>query len=60
MELDLHESAFVICVDGVSKDVFDALPAKYEDNLQGQFNFYYNHVTDVPRLLGGGFHSDFQ
>ena len=31
-----------------------------EDNLQGQFNFYYNHVADVPRLLGGGFHSDFQ
>ena len=30
MELDLHESAFVICVDGVSKGVFDALPAKYE------------------------------
>ena len=20
----------------------------------------YNHVADVPRLLGGGFHSDFQ
>ena len=30
MELDLHESAFVICVDGVSKGLFDALPAKYE------------------------------
>ena len=29
-ELDLHESAFVICVDGVSKGVFDALPAKFE------------------------------
>ena len=22
--------------------------------------FIYNHVADVPRLLGGGFHSDFQ
>ena len=23
-------------------------------------NVLYNHVADVPRLLGGGFHSDFQ
>ena len=29
-ELDLHESAFVICVDGVSKGVFEALPEEYE------------------------------
>ena len=28
-ELDLHEGAYVVCVDGVSKGVFDALPAEY-------------------------------
>ena len=28
-ELDLHEKAFAICVDGVSKGVFDALPEEY-------------------------------
>ena len=25
-ELDLHEKAFVVCVDGVSKGLFDILP----------------------------------
>ena len=29
--LDLHEMAYVICVDGVSKGVFDALPEEYMD-----------------------------
>ena len=28
-ELDLHEQAFVVCVDGVSKGVFDVLPEEY-------------------------------
>ena len=28
-ELDLHENAFVVCVDGVSKGVFDVLPEEY-------------------------------
>ena len=28
-ELDLCENAFVVCVDGVSKGVFDALPEEY-------------------------------
>ena len=28
-ELDLHEKAFVVCVDGVSKGVFDVLPTEY-------------------------------
>jgi guanine deaminase len=27
--LDLHEKAFVVCVDGVSKGVFDVLPEEY-------------------------------
>ena len=27
--LDLHEKAFAVCVDGVSKGVFDVLPAEY-------------------------------
>ena len=30
-ELDLHEKAFVVCVDGVSKGVFDVLPEEYEN-----------------------------
>ena len=30
-ELDLHENAYVVCVDGVSKGVFDALPCEYAD-----------------------------
>ena len=29
-ELDLHEKAYVVCVDGVSKGVFDVLPEEYE------------------------------
>lgn len=28
-ELDLHENAFAICEDGVSKGVFDVLPGEY-------------------------------
>ena len=28
-ELDLHARAFVVCVDGVSKGVFDVLPEEY-------------------------------
>ena len=28
-ELDLHESAYVVCVDGVSQGVFDVLPQEY-------------------------------
>ena len=27
--LDLHESAYAVCVDGVSRGVFDTLPAEY-------------------------------
>ena len=27
--LDLHEGAFAVCVDGVSKGVFKALPEEY-------------------------------
>ena len=30
-ELDLHENVFVVCVDGVSKGVFDVLPKEYVD-----------------------------
>ena len=30
-ELDLHESAFVVCVEGVSMGVFDVLPDEYAD-----------------------------
>ena len=29
--LDLHEAAFVVCVDGVSKGIFDILPEEYAD-----------------------------
>ena len=28
-ELDLHENAYAVCVDGVSKGVFDSLPVEY-------------------------------
>ena len=28
-ELDLHENAYAVCVDGVSKGVFDTLPEEY-------------------------------
>ena len=30
-ELDLHENAYVVCVDGISKGIFDTLPAEYAD-----------------------------
>ena len=30
-ELDLHENAFVVCVDGISKGIFDVLPNEYAD-----------------------------
>lgn len=30
-ELDLHERAFVVCIDGISKGVFDVLPDEYAD-----------------------------
>ena len=28
-ELDLHEHAFAVCVDGISKGIFDVLPEEY-------------------------------
>ncbi|MBQ1251463.1 MAG: amidohydrolase family protein [Firmicutes bacterium] len=28
-ELDLHENAYVVCVDGISKGIFDNLPEEY-------------------------------
>ena len=30
-ELDLHEGAFAVCVDGVSRGVFEELPQEYEN-----------------------------
>ena len=30
-ELDLHEKAYAVCVDGVSKGVFEVLPEEYTD-----------------------------
>ena len=30
-ELDLHESAFAVCVDGISKGVFEVLPEEYRE-----------------------------
>ena len=30
-ELDLHEKAFAVCVEGVSKGIFDVLPNEYAD-----------------------------
>ena len=29
--LDLHENAFAVCVDGVSRGVFETLPEEYAD-----------------------------
>ena len=29
--LDLHEGAFAVCVDGVSRGVFEVLPREYAD-----------------------------
>ena len=29
-ELDLHENAYVVCVDGISQGIFEQLPLKYE------------------------------
>lgn len=30
-ELDLHEHAYAVCVDGISKGIFDILPEEYAD-----------------------------
>ena len=30
-ELDLHENAFAVCIDGVSRGVFEVLPEEYAD-----------------------------
>ena len=30
-QLDLHERAFVVCVDGISKGVFDHLPEQFNN-----------------------------
>ena len=30
-ELDLHENAYVVCVDGVSKGIFNEIPTEYKD-----------------------------
>ena len=43
-ELDLHENAFVVCVDGVSKGVFDVLPEEYEGKaiVEREVDTYYS------------------
>lgn len=30
-ELDLHEKAFVVCVNGISRGVFEELPEEFQD-----------------------------
>ena len=39
--LDLHSNAYAICVDGVSKGVFDTIPEEYlgsdEKNITAKF-----------------------
>ena len=30
-ELDLHENSYVVCVDGVSKGIFNEIPTEYKD-----------------------------
>ena len=30
-ELDLHENSFVVCVDGISKGIFNVLPEEYKE-----------------------------
>ena len=30
-ELDLHQNAFAVCVDGISQGIFETLPAEYAD-----------------------------
>lgn len=46
--------------EGDMGDVAVLAVSSYEINQDKLINFGYNHVADVPRLLGGGFHSDFQ
>ena len=41
-ELDLHENAYAVCVDGVSKGIFDVLPEEYTEKLKRQV------ITDLP------------
>ena len=53
-ELDLHENAYAVCVDGVSKGVFDALPELYEQGyrfctLSELFAFKGVAFEDVPK-----------
>ena len=31
LQLDLHENAFVVCLNGVSKGIFNTLPDEYKD-----------------------------
>ena len=35
-QLDLHENGYAVCVDGISKGVFDTLPEEYADLKAGE------------------------
>lgn len=46
-ELDLHEQAFVVCVDGISKGIFEELPEEY-----AKFPFFdYGDAMVFPGMV---------
>ena len=48
-ELDLHENAYVVCVDGVSKGVFEALPDEYADLRLYDYEDRKEGISDVKK-----------
>ena len=46
-EIDLHKDAFAVCVDGVSKGIFDVLPEEYADLTL----FDYNDKLIFPGMV---------
>ena len=46
-ELDLHEHAFAVCIDGVSKGVFDVLP----DEFKGLHVYDYGDALIFPGMI---------
>ena len=51
-ELDLHEKAYAVCVDGVSKGIFQVLPAEYAHlplyDYADAWSFLREGVPDQP------------
>jgi divalent metal cation (Fe/Co/Zn/Cd) transporter len=48
--LDLHENAYAVCVDGVSKGIFDVLPEEEQMKILNILTRYYDSYSQFHSI----------